>query len=200
MTRETGGVLTPSEQPRRPADQIGDRERTPVIEHLRSLCGDGVLTLDEFSDRAGRVFQADDRAALALVTADLPAPAPATLPDARRRTPQRRVLAVMSSITRSGRWRAAEEMTAPAVMGELVLDLRGAEIEGDGLDIVATVLMGSCTVIVPEGLDVDLTGFAFMGEKAIRVKGEGELRTGPLVRVRGRVVMGELVVVSKPKG
>ncbi|HUS60737.1 MAG TPA: LiaF domain-containing protein, partial [Acidimicrobiales bacterium] len=160
---------------------------------------EGVLTLDEFSDRAGSVFAAQARADLEMVTADLPEPAPHVGQPAARRTAQRSVVAVMSSITRSGRWRAAEKMTATAVMGELVIDLRGAEIDGDGIDLVATIVMGSCTIIVPEGLDVDLTGFAFMGEKSIRVKGEADLRTGPLVRVRARVVMGELSIISRKR-
>lgn len=52
--------------------RIGDPERQKVIELLRHHTGQGRLTLDEFTERAGEVFAAMTRDDLAQVIADLP--------------------------------------------------------------------------------------------------------------------------------
>nr|BFE81444.1 hypothetical protein GCM10020093_040450 [Planobispora longispora] len=58
---------------------------------------------------------------------------------------------------------------AVAVMGDVVLDLRDAEVRGNVVDIAATAVMGDVKIIVPDGVDVDLEGVAIMGDKKVRV-------------------------------
>ena len=52
---------------------------------------------------------------------------------------------------------------AVAVMGGCDMDLRRAEIEGPEVSITAFAFLGGITITVPEGFDVDLQGFSFMG-------------------------------------
>src|SRR5258705_13608664 len=73
---------------------VPDAERDQVVAMLRSHCGDGTITLDEFADRVGIVFESATRAGLRTALEGLPitaapvagdaAPAPATV--ARRPT------------------------------------------------------------------------------------------------------------------
>jgi len=43
------------------------------------------------------------------------------------------------------------------------MDLRKAEIEGPEIEITAFAFWGGIDIIVPEGFDVELRGFSFMG-------------------------------------
>jgi hypothetical protein len=48
---------------------------------------------------------------------------------------------------RQGRWRVERPLAAVAVMGDVVLDLRGAEVPRGDVDIVATAVMGDVKVV-----------------------------------------------------
>ena len=196
--RKNDSVLEPQD-PRQPAVRISDDDRQRMVEVLRSHCTDGRLTLDEFSDRVGLVFEAKTRADLELVTSDLPTP---TAPVARvyersKRKPVGSAIAIFSGHRQTGVWRPNENIGAFALMGSIDLDLRHAEIEHPVIQINATAIMGSVEVIVPEGVDVELTGFNLMGSKESRVD-DGPRRPGsPLIRVNAFVLMGSVLVRNK---
>jgi class 3 adenylate cyclase len=195
--RKNEGVLEPQD-PRQPSIRISDDDRQRMVEVLRSHCTDGRLTLDEFSDRVGLVFEAKTHGDLELVTADLPVPTTRPRPQPRsNRKPVRSAVAIMSGHRQTGTWRPGETIGAVAIMGSVDLDLRHAEIEHPVIHINATAIMGSVEVIVPEGADVELTGFNLMGSKESRVA-EGSARPGgPLIRVNAFVLMGSVLVRNK---
>lgn len=196
--RKNDKVLEPQD-PRQPTVRISDDDRQRMVEVLRSHCTDGRLTLDEFSDRVGLAFEAKTRADLELVIADLPA---ATAPVARvsegsRRKPVGSAVAILSGHRQTGVWRPNETIGAFAMMGSVDLDLRHAEIEHPVIQINATAIMGSIEVIVPDGVDVELTGFNLMGSKESRVD-DGPRRPGaPLIRVNAFALMGSVLVRNK---
>jgi class 3 adenylate cyclase len=196
--RKNDSVLEPQD-PRQPAVRISDDDRQRMVEVLRSHCTDGRLTLDEFSDRVGLVFEAKTRSDLELVTADLPTVAP---PIARpavgsKRKPVRSAVAIMSGHRQTGVWRPGETIGAVAIMGGVDLDLRHAEIEHPVININATSIMGSIEIIVPEGADVELTGFNLMGSKESRVAEDSRRPGAPLIRVNAFVLMGSVLVRNK---
>ena len=196
--RKNDSVLEPQD-PRQPVVRISDDDRQQMVEVLRSHCTDGRLTLDEFSDRVGLVFEAKTRADLELVTADLPVPsAPvARVSSGSKRKPVTSAVAIFSGHRQTGVWRPSENIGAVAIMGSVDLDLRHAEIEHPVVQISATAIMGSVEIIVPEGTDVELTGFNLMGSKESRVD-EGTRRPGaPLIRVNAFVLMGSVLVRNK---
>ena len=196
--RKNEGVLEPQD-PRQPAVRISDDDRQRMVEVLRCHCTDGRLTLDEFSDRVGLVFEAKTRADLELVTADLPAPSASAVRPAEgsKRKPVGSAVAIFSGHRQTGVWRPNETIGAFALMGSVDLDLRHAQIEHPVVQINATAIMGSVEVIVPEGVDVELTGFNLMGSKESRVE-EGARRAGaPLIRVHAFVLMGSVLVRNK---
>lgn len=109
----------------------------------------------------------------------------------------RRVVAVMGSNKQRGRWRVADGASAIAFMGECELDLRTAEVPSEEVEISACAVMGSVKLIVPEGVEVEMSGLAFMGSKESTVAAVRLLPGAPLIRVRAYAVCGEVKVESR---
>ena len=200
--RKNDPVVERSDDPGWLAVRVDDHDRERMVEVLRGHCADGRLTLDEFSDRVGLVYEARTRGDLDLVIADMPtpvAPRRALSPSTRKPVPS--AVAVFSSHKQTGRWRPSETLSAVAVMGSVELDLREAEFDHAVIHINATSIMGSIEVIVPEGVEVELTGFNLMGSKESRVA-DTPGRAGALViRVNAFVLMGSVLVRNKrPRG
>lgn len=171
-----------------PAQRASDAERDQAVATLRSGAEHGRLTFDELAQRTELAYEATTGAELQRLVADLPASAVPVAPAARKR--QRWSIALMGGVERRGRWRPAARSIAVAVMGGIDLDLRDATIEDDELVITAFALMGGVDVIVPEGVEVQLSGFAIMGGND-HSPGTEPVRPGtPVVRVRAFALMG----------
>jgi class 3 adenylate cyclase len=187
--------------------RVSDADRQAVVDRLSSACGDGLLSLDEFADHAGKAYAAITRAELDGVLRDLrlPVVAPMAAPPARPpdaapvQTKRRWVVAVMGGEERRGRWRAGRRIGAVAIMGGVDLDLRDALLEDDVVEITAWAVMGGVTVIVPEGIPVESSGFMLMGGRSNRIKDVPTLPGAPIVRVRGFGMWGGIDVRSKPR-
>ncbi|MEU9884219.1 DUF1707 domain-containing protein [Sphaerisporangium sp. NPDC051011] len=188
--------------------RASDAEREAVVEHLRQASVEGRLTLAELTERTEAAYLAVTQAELAQVTADIPgspaAPGPAPAPYPPYAAPaaprsgraRRWYAAIMSETKRKGKWRVEDEIGAAAVMGEVTIDLREAEVRTNRIDIVATAVMGSVKIIVPDGVDVELEGVAIMGEKKVHVIEAPPGQNVPVVRVRAYVVMGEVKIIG----
>jgi class 3 adenylate cyclase len=157
----------------------------------------GRLTLDEFSDRMGVALEARTRGDLEGAMANLPA-VPTPMEESSRRRSRRRFVAVMSGSTAKGRWRLSGRTTAVAVMGGCDMDLRQAEIDGPEVVITAIAFWGGIDIVVPEGFDVELEGFSFMGGRDIKLRNVPLIPGSPRIRVRGFAIMGGINVRSKP--
>jgi class 3 adenylate cyclase len=178
-----------------------DRDRTVTV--LREHVVEGRLTLDEFSERVGSALQAKTRGDLVAVMADLPATTPATelLPEPSTTQPKKKGrwhVAVMSGHSTKGRWRINGKTNAVAVMGGCDMDLRRAEIEGPEVEITAVAFWGGIDIIVPEGFDVELRGFSFMGGRDVRLRDVPIIPGSPRIVVRGFAIMGGIDVKSRP--
>jgi hypothetical protein len=102
----------------------------------------------------------------------------------------------MGDSKQRGRWRIDQELGAVAVMGDVLLDLREAEVRSNVVDIVATSIMGDIKIIVPDGVDVQLEGIAIMGDKKVKVQEAPAGLNVPVVRVRAYVVMGDVKIIG----
>jgi hypothetical protein len=174
---------------------VSDTERDVVVARLRSACADGRLTLDEFSDRVGGVYQARTGAELERLTGDLPAlPEPVDAAPAVR--PTRWVVGVLSGARRSGPWRPDDPTRVVAVLGSCQLDLTRVDL-APLTHIVATAILGGIEVLVPEGVGVDFGGFAFLGGRDDRTKPHRR-PDAPVVRVDGRAILGGITVRTRP--
>lgn len=192
-----------------PDVRVSDVDRQAVVDRLSTAVGDGLLTLDEFADHAGRAYAAITRAELDAATRDLQLPVPVAATtrsvervgadEAQPEQKRRWVVAIMGGEDRRGRWRTGRRVGAVAIMGGIDLDLRDALLDDDVVDITAWAVMGGVTVIVPEGIPVECSGFMLMGGRSNRVKDVPILPGAPVVRIRGYGMWGGIDVRSKPR-
>lgn len=149
--------------------RVSDAEREAVVARLGDACGEGRISLDEFTDRTDAVYAARTRGELARVTADLPAPGSPTIPAVRPSTggavagrPRRRT-AILSGFELKGRWRVDPESTVVCVFGGAKLDLRHAELGAHQVLIKIVSVFGGASVVVPRGVHVDVDGVNVLG-------------------------------------
>jgi hypothetical protein len=179
--------------------RASDAERESVVERLRVASAEGRLTLAELTERTEAAYLAQTHGELAQITADLPGGASAPAP-AVPATPQGRmrkwIVAVMGDAKRTGTWRIDDGIGAVCVMGDVVLDLRQAEVRGREVDIVATCVMGDVKIIVPDGVDVELSGVTIMGDKKVQVVEAPRGQFAPVVKVTAYVLMGDVKIIG----
>lgn len=192
MTDEPG-QLDPSGKVR-----ASDAEREAVVERLRVATAEGRLTFGELTERTEAAYTATTRGDLVPLTVDLPAvsSSPATPMRPIAQADREWVVAVMGDSKRQGRWRVERPLAAVAVMGDVVLDLRGAEVPQGDVDLTATAVMGDVKVYVPDGVDVQLSGIAVMGDKKVMVREAPAGQPSPKVVVKATVVMGDVKVIG----
>ncbi|MFI1991866.1 DUF1707 domain-containing protein [Actinoplanes sp. NPDC020271] len=170
----------------------GDRER--VAELLQRACGEGRLTLEEFSVRVGAVWAAETDADLARVAEGLPAQ-----PIVGSSDTVDQILTVFSSTTRRGRWRFRDRtVRANTVFGSTELDLRAVLTSSDVIEITGRTIFGELTVIVPEGVEVDLTGTNAFSSREMRLAPVPRVPGTPEVRIHVTSWFASVTVVSRP--
>lgn len=191
-----------------------DRER--VAEALRLAAGDGRLTLTELEERLEATFKARTYGELQPITRDLPQgpyplpggnavanwqqgrPAgPATgvaPPSAGPVRRSERITSVLSNEKRQGRWEVPGRIDVTSVLGEVVLDFTEAVVRTPEVEIQTAIVLGSLTLIVPEGIEVRLDeGTNILGERKMKLR-EPVTPGGPVYHVRGFVLLGEVSV------
>jgi hypothetical protein len=170
--------------------RASDADREATVVRLRDAGGEGRITFEEVAERVERADAARTRAELEVLTADLPVGAPQV-----ERKPRGWVISVMGGAERKGRWRPARMTNVIALMAGAAVDLRDAEI-GAEVRITAISIMGGIEVIVPEGVQVELGGFALLGGNA--GPRDAPVPPGaPVVRVRAYALMGGVGVSRK---
>lgn len=175
-----------------------DEDRQAGAELLQRACGDGRLTLEEFSDRVGAVWAAEDTAQIAAATSELTPPAPIV---GTSRT-VRRVINVIGAQTLRRRWRLPARMRVANLIGSIELDLREAvvgEVLADNVvDIRVFSLIGSIEVVVPEGIEVEVGGFVLIGGREIGLAPVPRRTGTPLIRLSVYGLVGSVEVRSWP--
>lgn len=178
--------------PARPGDvRLTDDEREAAVARIRLAAADGVLSLDEVGDRVAEVYRARTAGDLEPTLADLPAP----------RSPKpratRRIVGVLSGAKQHGRWRPAPTVEAIAGLGSCRVDLADAVIDGPEVVVRATAVLGSIEVLVPDGVHVELGGFAVLGSKSYKVRASTPAPGAPTIYVDARAFCGTVAVRTK---
>ncbi|MEL4504232.1 DUF1707 domain-containing protein [Luteococcus sp. H138] len=189
--------------------RAGDSERTQTVDRLSAGYQQGMLTLEEFTERMERAWQSMHLAELDALVADLPAttasPKLPALNAVGSDLERSRVVggsgvpvtfALMSGATRAGEWTAAGTHTAVAIMGGVDLDLREACFTQPQTTVLAFAIMGGIDVIVPPDVRVRVHGLPIMGG----FDAEGSINpvnlpaNAPVVTIQGVAVMGGVTV------
>jgi hypothetical protein len=143
-----------TDEPQPPAILAGDRDRDDSVQQLTAAVAEGRLTLEEFSDRVELVQTARTQSELAVVTRDLPAARPPAPPDA----PPVHHRAVFSRIVRRGPWELQQRSSCRWIFGTVIFDLTQARLAGAETELDIYNLFGTVTVIVPDEVEVTVTG------------------------------------------
>jgi len=177
-----------------PAIRASDAERRQVIHVLRDAVVEGRLTLEEYSDRVGIAVGARTDVELAELTRDLPVAAPsrALATDA----PRPRFRAICSHLVRRGPLRLPRQASYLSVFGTIDLDLRQATLPGPEIDLQVTNVFGTVTVIVPDGVHVEIDGGGLLASEKVDISALSALPEAPVVRIHTSGPGGTLYVRS----
>lgn len=199
--------------------RASDAERELVAERLREAVAEGRLDMEEFDERLGAAYQARTHGELTPLVRDLPAPG-TTTDMARRpggdaalreggdrwsglvgqgRATSGGAFAFWGGFGRKGGWTVGRKFTAAVFMGGGEIDLREARFEDRVTVIRCFALMGGVGVVVPPDMDVEVTGWGFMGGFGESgSSAEGGISPGsPRVIVTGFALMGGVGVDRK---
>lgn len=182
-----------------PAIRASDSEREQTVQLLREHSVDGRLTLEEFAGRIERAYLAKTRDELDELTRDLPAPAPAA-PQRRQKPASRWIVSVIGATERHGRWRLGRSTNVVSVIGSTELDLRHVVLEDVDSTITVVAVAGAVEITVPEGVDVDVGGFAFIGAKEFTPSKAPPPPSAPTLRITVYGLLGAVEVKTRAGG
>ncbi len=175
----------------KPALLLSDGERDRGVTLLRDAVVDGRLTLEEFSERVSRAQLARTEPELSALLADLPVPTPAE--KALATTPLKH-RAVCSRLVRSGPWELAQRSSFRCWFGTIYLDLRQATLHGDLVEVDVFNVFGTVTLIVPDGIQVTVTGGGAFASEVIDPPASPPVPGAPRLQVRSSGPGGTLYV------
>jgi Domain of unknown function (DUF1707)/Cell wall-active antibiotics response 4TMS YvqF len=175
------------------ATRASDGDREAVAARLNEAVGDGRLTLQEFSQRLDRAYAARTHGELAPLTADLPAIDPARELGRLRRV----MLGIFWDSRRAGPQPLEDEITAIALLGDAVIDLRQAKATSKEITIRAYALLNDVDVIVPEGVAVELSGVAVVGDNRNMAKPVPRSTSRFVVKIHGHALLGDVQVLHR---
>ena len=116
------------------------------------------------------------------------------------RASQAGVVSFLSSTEREGRWQLPRRFRALAVLGNVELDLRQAEI-GYGMSVIeAVAVLGNVEIKVSPDVTVECDGDSFMGSFALRYEGRARptmANREKILRVTGSAYAGAVTVMVK---
>ena len=175
---------------RQPDIRASDADRTAVTRILEHAVGQGMLTLDEYTERVDVVLVARTRRELDTVIADLPhvrtpaAPAPAAQPH--------ELSAWMSSMSRKGQWTVPPHLRLATRMCSTTLDFTSAVLHSPVVHIDIDDYFSSTELVLPDGATADLNGVANVGSSTtVKVNTSPPSRRLHVV-VTGRVRFGSV--------
>jgi hypothetical protein len=171
--------------------RVSDGDRAHVSQLLERAVGQGMLTLDEFSERIDRTLAARTRGELGAVVADLPGmdlvhaepPMNAAAQQLRGR---------MSSVERRGQWTVPPRLALNTRMCDTTLDFSNATTQSATVVLDIDDYCSTTNLILPDRATADLNDVeTFAGSTTVKVPHAPTSDRLHLV-VRGRVRFGSV--------
>jgi hypothetical protein len=185
-------------------------------EAIRVLCqahAEDRLPVEAFESRLDRLKQAPNESTVAAIVADLEPhlPIPVTTGTRALAVPEPadlaapvypaeflRIASVFGTTTRAGSWTVPLVLQARVLLGEMTIDLRDAVFGSDVVDIEADVRLGSFTLIVPAGTQVENEIEETLSASSHSTRSaRGARPNGLLVRLRGRAILASIEIKEK---
>jgi hypothetical protein len=180
MSEQTGG----------PDDmRASNADREAIVARLNDACGEGRLTLAEFSERVENLYELRTQGELERLVADLPAAraeaaVPATQPAGRTQWH----VSPVGGLHQRGQWRMAPKTVAVSVIGGVNLDLGEAELEAPVVTLTKVSIIGGVSLRVPPGVRVEVSGFSLIGGRSMDI--DDAPPGSPTVRIRHFGIIG----------
>ena len=180
-----------------------DRDRAASV--INNALAEGRLTAEEHSDRLDAVYSAKTHADIVPILDDLPGTGGAVVPAAAAAVGQpsgrgHRLVAVLSGVTRKGRWHPGPEIDVLTVLGGADLDFREAVLPGREIRLNAVSVLGGVDIIVPPEMRVIDSGTAILGGREIAGDSDESARPdAPILHITGTCVLGGLEVKRRPR-
>lgn len=182
-----------------------DLEKEQVVQALCAHYAQDHLSTGELEARFDRIYKSTSRSQLDTVLQGLPTLARTGVASApmyqvgstrgAQPTSEQRYLAVFSGVKKEGAWSPAPNIAAKIVFGNIVLDLRDADLPAEGLTIDLDVLFGDAEILLPPGVGADVDCSVIAG--SVVDNAQRALPGAPVVRVRGSAVFGAITVKTK---
>ncbi|HUX20475.1 MAG TPA: LiaF domain-containing protein [Spirochaetia bacterium] len=186
----------------------GTREQ--VIEKLTLNYAHNNIDDEEFESRLSRATNTDSVTELMMLVEDLPNFAETKKQVARKQPSESSVslntgvvreegslVALLGSTSRKGVWQPPRDLRIFAMMGGVDLDFTDAEMPPGTTEVTIFSVMGGIDIVVPPGLNVEVTGIPLMGSFDDRSSGMVN-PDAPTLRVKGVAIMSG-VDVKLPK-
>jgi hypothetical protein len=174
---------------------VTQSDREAAVEALQRAAGDGRLPLAEFSERVGTALTAEARDQLEAATAGIEA-----APSVGSTRTVSSIVTFFGNRRQVGRWRLPGRLRARALFGDIYLDLRGVVVSDEVVEISAITLFGNLRVDVPEGVEVELTGFDVLGDRELRLTPLPRRSGTPLIRIQAHGLLGDVYVRTPAEG
>ncbi|TVQ95615.1 MAG: DUF1707 and DUF2154 domain-containing protein [Spirochaetaceae bacterium] len=187
---------------------VSPDQRERIIRRLSESYAHDHLDDVEFERRVSEAHRVSTHSALIALVADLPAEEedhsassrfPSTVATNRDTVrASESIFAILGGSERRGVWRPARRSRVLAIMGGVDLDYRKALFPHGVTEVTVFCVMGGVDVIVPPGVNVEVSGLPILGGFSNRA-GSGT-PGGPTLRVSGVAVMGGVdIKEKKPK-
>lgn len=177
-------------------DDLGasDAERDHVIDLLQRAVGQGMLDLDEFSERTDAVLRARTRSEVNAVLFDLPD----LVPDepVATRADVLVLRSMLSEVTRSGNWRVPARLLVTSRLGVTRLDFTQAQLAEPHVTIELAITGGIVELRVPRRATVWTANVRVTGGRVVdRRRPSADRVDDPRFELRGRLLAGEVRIV-----
>ncbi|WP_409186546.1 DUF1707 domain-containing protein [Amycolatopsis sp. VS8301801F10] len=193
----SGGELEPrgGGEVARENERASDADRNRAVELLRQAVGDGLLSLDEFSNRVDVVLAAETWGQVESVLAEFPGLS-LMAPEAPFPDPPALVLRTTSgSVKQEGEWAVPQRILAQCGSGRVRIDFTHALCRHKEilLEVVCTG-SGQVHLTVPRGWMIRIEELSTTSGRVVDKAADPHVPGSPLIRVSGELASGRLKV------
>jgi hypothetical protein len=172
------------------ASQSIESARETAFTALAQRAIGGGLTLGEYAERAVAIQQAGTTNEIDAVQNAAAAGAPASRRPAW-------LISVLARIERRGQWRLRDHLRVISVFTVQTVDLGTAQLEAPEPTVTIITAFGGASVIAPQGVSLDVTGFALFGGRNDKRAELPPFRDSPLIRIRAFSIFGGVTVEDR---
>jgi hypothetical protein len=191
------------------------RAREAKIDELSNFFANDDLTLEDLERRIESVYKAASVTELETITADLKLatvrPDEYTRAKLARATPSlpqsydaeyARILSIMSSTRRAGRWVVPRKLDVVAIMTDAKIDITHALLPPGIIELDMRVIMASFKLVVPPNVRVINESHAFLASvrsraDELRPDGEASSPNETVIRLTGTAIMADVNIVVR---